>query len=111
MHAAELHIESDPPGLLARLPSRDLALTEVRDDPDGAGIRLGFSDGYTGWYARERLGELMMFDNSRVLHGRTAYDPAEGMRHLQGCYIDFDGPRSLYRTHTPGVRAHAEPEE
>jgi len=45
-----------------------------------------------------RAGELMMFDNSRVLHGRTAYDPREGYRHLQGCYIDLDGPRSLYRT-------------
>jgi len=22
---------------------------------------------------------------------------AEGLRHLQGCYIDIDGPRSLYR--------------
>ena len=43
-------------------------------------------------------GELVMFDNSRVLHGRTAYDPSEGHRHLQGCYIDLDGPRSLYRT-------------
>lgn len=42
-------------------------------------------------------GELVMFDNSRVLHGRTGYDPAEGSRHLQGCYIDLDGPRSLYR--------------
>lgn len=43
-------------------------------------------------------GELMLFDNSRVLHGRTSYDPSEGYRHLQGCYIDLDGPRSLYRT-------------
>jgi gamma-butyrobetaine dioxygenase len=45
-----------------------------------------------------RAGELMMFNNSRVLHGRTAYNPNEGRRHLQGCYIDLDGPRSLYRT-------------
>lgn len=45
-----------------------------------------------------RAGELVMFDNSRVLHGRTAYDPREGHRHLQGCYIDLDGPRSLYRS-------------
>jgi gamma-butyrobetaine dioxygenase len=42
-------------------------------------------------------GDLMMFDNRRLLHGRTAFDPAEGLRHLQGCYIDSDGPRSLYR--------------
>jgi len=42
-------------------------------------------------------GELVMFDNRRLLHGRTDFDPAEGLRHLQGCYIDGDGPRSLYR--------------
>jgi gamma-butyrobetaine dioxygenase len=39
----------------------------------------------------------MMFDNNRVLHGRTGFDPEEGRRHLQGCYIDRDGPRSHYR--------------
>ena len=44
-----------------------------------------------------RTGDLVMFDNCRLLHGRTAFDPAEGLRHLQGCYIDIDGPRSLYR--------------
>jgi gamma-butyrobetaine dioxygenase len=42
-------------------------------------------------------GDLVMFDNCRLLHGRTGFDPAEGLRHLQGCYIDLDGPRSLYR--------------
>lgn len=42
-------------------------------------------------------GTLMMFDNNRILHGRTSYNPEEGLRHLQGCYIDRDGPRSLYR--------------
>jgi gamma-butyrobetaine dioxygenase len=44
-----------------------------------------------------KSGELVMFDNCRLLHGRTGFDPAEGLRHLQGCYIDMDGPRSLYR--------------
>jgi gamma-butyrobetaine dioxygenase len=42
-------------------------------------------------------GELLLMDNRRLLHGRTGFDPAEGLRHLQGCYIDIDGPRSLYR--------------
>lgn len=42
-------------------------------------------------------GQLMMFDNNRVLHGRTSFDPSEGHRQLQGCYIDRDGPRGLYR--------------
>jgi gamma-butyrobetaine dioxygenase len=42
-------------------------------------------------------GDLLMMDNCRLLHGRTGFDPAEGLRHLQGCYIDIDGPRSLFR--------------
>ena len=35
-------------------------------------------------------GDLLMMDNHRTLHGRTSYDPKEGMRHLKGCYIDYD---------------------
>ena len=42
-------------------------------------------------------GDLLMMDNRRLLHGRTGFDPNEGLRHLQGCYIDIDAPRSLYR--------------
>jgi gamma-butyrobetaine dioxygenase len=42
-------------------------------------------------------GDLVMFDNCRLLHGRTGFDPQEGLRHLQGCYIDIDGPRSRWR--------------
>lgn len=45
---------------------------------------------------RLQAGELMLFDNSRVLHGRTSYETSEGRRHLQGCYIDLDGPRERY---------------
>ena len=44
-----------------------------------------------------KAGDLVMFDNCRLLHGRSGFNPAEGLRHLQGCYIDIDGPRSLYR--------------
>ncbi len=42
-------------------------------------------------------GMLVMMDNHRILHGRTAFDHGAGRRHLQGCYIDHDGPDSLYR--------------
>ena len=35
-------------------------------------------------------GDLLMMDNHRLLHGRTAYDANEGNRFLQGCYIDYD---------------------
>ena len=33
-------------------------------------------------------GEMVAFDNRRVLHGRGAFDPASGFRHLHGCYVD-----------------------
>jgi gamma-butyrobetaine dioxygenase len=33
-------------------------------------------------------GEMVVFDNRRVLHGRDAFDPSTGHRHLQGCYVD-----------------------
>ena len=35
-----------------------------------------------------RPGEMVMFDNHRVLHGRSAFDPGTGQRHLRGYYID-----------------------
>jgi gamma-butyrobetaine dioxygenase len=42
-------------------------------------------------------GELLIMDNRRLLHGRTGFNPTEGLRHLEGCYLDFEGMRSLYR--------------
>jgi gamma-butyrobetaine dioxygenase len=54
-------------------------------------------------------GDLVMFDNCRLLHGRTGFDPAEGLRHLQGCYIDVDGPRSLFRVLRRRVARRTEP--
>lgn len=44
-----------------------------------------------------RPGTLLMMNNYRLLHGRTAFNGAQGHRHLQGCYIDHDGPASLFR--------------
>jgi gamma-butyrobetaine dioxygenase len=38
-----------------------------------------------------RQGELIAFDNGRVLHGRTAF---AGERLLQGCYVSRDGVAS-----------------
>ena len=35
-------------------------------------------------------GEVVGFDNSRVLLGRTAFDESGGRRHLRGIYIDRD---------------------
>ncbi len=35
-------------------------------------------------------GEMVAFDNLRILHGREGFDPATGRRHLQGTYLDRD---------------------
>ena len=42
-------------------------------------------------------GDVLVFDNRRVLHGREAYDPSSGERHLQGCYVDIDEMLSRMR--------------
>ena len=35
-------------------------------------------------------GDIFSFNNRRVLHGRTAFNPSSGHRHLQGYYMDRD---------------------
>ena len=42
-------------------------------------------------------GDLVGFDNRRILHGRDAYDPGIGRRVLRGCYIDRDDVLSRLR--------------
>jgi gamma-butyrobetaine dioxygenase len=37
-------------------------------------------------------GDCLIFDNTRLLHARTAFiESSTGKRHLQGCYTDLDG--------------------
>ena len=43
-----------------------------------------------------RPGDLVAFDNRRVLHGRDAFEPT-GARHLRGCYADRDDVLSRLR--------------
>ena len=38
-------------------------------------------------------GDLAVFSNSRIMHGREEYTAGEG-RHIQGCYVDHDALRS-----------------
>ena len=34
------------------------------------------------------VGDMICFDNRRVLHGRTSFDPTSGERWLRGCYME-----------------------
>ena len=44
------------------------------------------------WQLRTRLGAetVVVFDNQRILHGRTAFSSARHPRHLRGCYLTRD---------------------
>lgn len=41
-------------------------------------------------FQRLNAGDLVVFDNRRVLHARNAFNLQNGKRHLQGCYVDRD---------------------
>lgn len=57
-----------------------LALADILEAP-GSGIDLKLGSG-----------DLLIFDNSRILHGRRSFvDSPTSVRHLQGAYADRDG--------------------
>ncbi|MEP3349316.1 MAG: TauD/TfdA family dioxygenase [Marinomonas sp.] len=35
-----------------------------------------------------QAGQMVVFDNRRVLHGRNKFEDSTGRRHLHGCYVD-----------------------
>jgi gamma-butyrobetaine dioxygenase len=44
-----------------------------------------------------RSGEMMVFNNQRLLHGRTAFNPGS-RRHVRSCHVDLDEFHSRLRT-------------
>lgn len=56
---------------------------------------------------RLRPGDLLGFDNRRILHGRTGFDPVTGDRWLRGCYVEREELRSRLRILARGRRAKA----
>ena len=46
---------------------------------------------------RLNAGECIVFDNHRVVHGRSSFVAGSGARHLRGCYVDRNEMRSTYR--------------
>ena len=67
---------------------------------------------------RLEAGEMLVFNNQRLLHGRTAFDPSTGHRHVRSCHVDLDefhsrlrvayralGREEAWMTLGPGVRA------
>jgi gamma-butyrobetaine dioxygenase len=96
-------IEVAPDGRLKAMRVNHRAL---RPPALASGVVEAWYDAYLNLYQRlhapaARLqrklvpGDMVMFDNRRVLHGRSAYGGAGGRRWLQGCYAERDG---LYAT-------------
>ncbi|CAL4068021.1 unnamed protein product, partial [Meganyctiphanes norvegica] len=55
-------------------------------------------------------GDIIVIDNSRVFHGRQAFDPltAKGQRHIHNAYIDWDWLRSKRRVLQDKLKIHFE---
>lgn len=53
---------------------------------------------------KAEAGDMLTVHNHRVLHGRLAYDPSSGHRHLQDLYMEWDdvmAKRRVLRGHLP----------
>lgn len=42
-------------------------------------------------------GEMLVFNNQRLMHGRSAFDPNSGNRHVRSCHVDLDEFHSSLR--------------
>lgn len=56
---------------------RKLLLSEEMQEKHGVEFRM-------------QAGDMLTFNNRRMLHGRRAFKSANGHRHLEGCYLDVD---------------------
>lgn len=91
-------IQVDGNGELREVRFNNRSMAALRLSPDRA---ARFYDAYRAFaevISRPELlltfrldpGDCLIFDNSRLLHARTAFAES-GSRHLQGCYADLDG--------------------
>lgn len=109
LHATVPLIGLDPRGRVreVRFNHRSLQPLRSRAGPPGAAEADAFYRAYRAFadlLARPDLmltfrlepGDCVVFDNTRVLHARTAFTAGRGpgRRHLQGCYADLDGVAS-----------------
>ncbi|XP_065341216.1 gamma-butyrobetaine dioxygenase-like [Cloeon dipterum] len=86
-------------------PQRDSYFSVPLEQVDGWYValkeftRLALSDDNCVQY-KTKPGEILSFDNLRILHGRSSYSPAVNQiyeRHIVGAYLDWDEIRSRIR--------------
>jgi gamma-butyrobetaine dioxygenase len=93
-------IELDERGRLRSVRLNSRSMQALRLDFDDV---VSYYDAYRAFFDivtdpdlmyafRLDAGDCLLFDNTRLLHSRTAFDASpSGHRHLQGCYADLDG--------------------
>ena len=91
-------IQLDSDGDVTALRLLDRAMTPVDCKPDQVEpfydalrklLRLSYSgEGMIEF--RLEAGEMLVFNNQRLMHGRSAFDPASGKRHIRSCHVDLD---------------------
>lgn len=105
--SAEAHVISlDATGVVTGVRYNDRCLaaqTASEDEIDGviealAELTRLICDPQNQFQHQLQPGEVLVFDNQRVLHGRSAFDPTLAVRHLRSCNIDRDGVHSAFRT-------------
>jgi gamma-butyrobetaine dioxygenase len=101
LRASQPLIELSPRGRVRGVRFNNRSLRPLRGSPDEI---TAFYAAYRRWAEllaqpgrqlnlRLAPGDCLVFDNTRVLHARTAFSLGAGSpgRHLQGCYADLDG--------------------
>ena len=74
----------------------------IDDDADNDNALSQYAKTYT-WERKLKPGEMLVFNNRRMLHGRRGFSVAddapieEGQRHLVGCYTNIDDTLNSYR--------------
>ncbi|WP_181178499.1 TauD/TfdA family dioxygenase [Mesorhizobium sp. B4-1-3] len=105
--SAEAHVISlDASGAVTGIRYNDRCLapqTGSTDEIDGliealAELTRLICDPANQFQHQLQPGEVLVFDNQRVLHGRTEFDPTLAVRHLRSCNLDRDGVHSAFRT-------------
>jgi len=98
LHAERPLIELDCRGEVVAVSYNSRSIAPLRLEP---GALLRFYEAYRRFAERLRdpalslrhrlaAGELVVFDNRRILHGRTAFSSSRHPRHLRGCYLTRD---------------------
>jgi hypothetical protein len=69
---------------------------------DGSDVLSQYANEYT-WERKLSPGDMLVFNNRRMLHGRTGFSAAasvsfeDSQRHLVGCYTNIDDTLNQYR--------------